>query len=162
MSYSIKSNYISVPKELNKDNKLLELLEVPKTEVDGVTVCKMNDIKKQILEDRQPGDLITNTLSRLCVFEQPTAPTFNPIVERGWIEVDIYVQKDKNKIDRRVLIIAERIIELLDTKLRMKNGLKPIDIGAGLYYHNRMPDMMTDNEDWTKYGLVFKYDYINL
>lgn len=141
----LKDMTVNIFITLARDENLLTLLEVPTRE--------MKDIREQIIEDRYPRDLIDNNLSRLCVFEMPSSPTINPIVERGWVEVDIYVTKEKNKIDRRSLLIAERLVELLhNTKIA----------GTGLNYYNRLANLQSDSQEWVKYGVVFSYDNIIL
>ena len=149
---NLKDISINVFQALVKDQELLDLLEVPST--------SMKDIREQILEDRYPSDLIENSATRICVFENPSSPTLNPLVEKGWIEVDIYVTKEKNKVDRRVLLIAQRVIDLLDTDKRKRRGKAPIPTGIGLYYYNRLANLPTDNWEWIKYGLIFQYDNI--
>jgi hypothetical protein len=137
---------------LAKDEELLNLLEIPST--------SMKDIREQILEDRYPADLITDNKTRICIFENPSSPTSTPLIETGWIEVDIYATKEKNKIDRRVLLIAQRLKDLLDANARQKRGEKPIATGTGLYYYNRLSNLPTNNREWIKYGLIFCYDNI--
>lgn len=138
---------------LAKDSELLNLLGVPTTD--------MVDIRKQIIEDRQPYDLVENPSSRLCVFENPSTPTpSNAFMEKGWIEIDIYVIKQTDEIDRRTVKIADHIIESVDSDKRIFNGLKPIVAGINLSYYNRLPNMLTDRPEWKKYGIVFCYDYV--
>lgn len=148
---NLKDIVISLFMALSKDEELLNLLEVP--------TSAMKDIKKQIIEERYPSDLVSNNLSRVCVYENPTTRTSNPLIERGWVGIDIYVHKDKNKIDRRILLIVERLINLLDTENRLKAGKTPILSGVNLSYYNRIPNMYVDDENYVRYGLIFCYDY---
>ncbi len=159
---TLKDVAVNVFRVLSRDEALLELLEVPITEVNDVATLTMKDIKKQIIEDRYPNDLVEDNLSRLCVFENPSTPTFNQFMERCWLEVDIYVTKEKDNIDRKVLIIADHVIKLLDGKERAKHGLPPVATGVGLYYYNKLPSLKTDRPEWKKFGLVFYYNEINL
>ncbi|MGE6227631.1 hypothetical protein [Paenibacillus chitinolyticus] len=145
-----------------QDNVLLDLLEVPYTDVNGKKTRLMKSIREQIVEDKYPSDLIEDNLSRLCVYELPSTPTLNPNVEKGWIEIDIYTTKEKNKVDRRVLVVAERLICLLDNENRKKHNLPPVSSGVGLRYYNRLANMQTDSREWVKYGLVFNYDFIRI
>lgn len=126
---------------LATDKKLLELLEVPSTD--------MKDIRDQIVEDKYPNDLKVNNLSRLCVYEIPTSPSLYSVIEKCFIQIDIYVTKEKNEIDRRILLIANRIFQLLHNA--------NVD-GYKVTYFNRLPNLPSDNKDWAKYGMVFSYD----
>lgn len=123
------------------DEELLNLLEVP--------TRSMKDIREQIVEDKYPNDLVVNSLSRLCVYENPTTKFSYSVVEKSFIEIDIYVTKEKNKIDRRVLLVANRLFEILHNK--------NIE-GFQVTYYNRLPNLPTDNKEWVKYGVVFTYD----
>lgn len=154
MALNLKDTMSNVFVALKDDEELLSLLKVPTRD--------MKDIKKQLIEDRYPDGLVQDNLSRLCIYETPSSPTMNPNVERGWVEIDIYVTKENNRIDRRILLIAKRIIEVLDEKERVKRGKSPVQSGVNLSYYNRLPNMFTDNESWIKHGLVFSYDYIRV
>lgn len=151
----LKDITVNIFAELAQDIVLLNLIEVPATRT-------MKQIREQIIEDRNPNDLVEDTRSRLCVYENSSTPTYNPLVERGWVEIDVYVTKEKNKIDRRALLVAERLISLLDNERRKRKGFEPIGAGAGLRLYNRLPNLATDSSDWVKYGLVFSYDHINM
>lgn len=128
---------------LATDTELLTLMEVPSN--------SMKDIKEQIVEDKYPNDLVVNSLSRLCVYETPTSKSIYSVLEKSFIEVDIYVTKERNAIDRRILLIADRIFKLLHNK--------NIE-GFTVEYFNRLPNLPTDNKQWVKYGVVFSYDNI--
>lgn len=159
---NLKDIIVVTFQSLATDNQLLELLEVPFTDVDGTPTRTMKSIREQIIEDKYPSDLVDNNLSRLCVYELPSSPTQNPIVEKGTIEIDVYVTKEKNKADRRSLLVAERLIGLLDNENRKMAGMKPVGAGTGLQYHSRLANLPTDSREWVKYGLLFKYDMIRL
>lgn len=148
----IKDNAVNVFMVLAKDKKLLDLLKVSST--------SMKDIRRQIIEDRIPTDLIEEALPRICIYENPSTISINPIIERGWIEIDIYVPKEIDIVDRRSLLIAERVVEILDYDERKKQGLKPNVTGMGLHYKQRLPNLPVDTRDWKKYGVVFVYDYV--
>lgn len=152
---SLKDLAVNAFLALAEDTELLGLLEI-------TTPQNMGAVKKQIIEDRYPSDLVNDALSRLCVYEMPSMETQNPLIERCFIHVDIYVTKDKNKKDKRILLIADRIILLLDNEKRRKLGKAPVETGVSLKYSHRLPNMPTDGDDWTKFGLVFTYDLINI
>lgn len=151
---TLKDISVNVFMALAKDANLQLLLEMPST--------TMKDIREQILEDRYPNDLIQNNLPRVCVYENPSTPAFGQMLEKSWLEVDIYVTKEMDKVDRKTLLIAEHIINALDTKERQKRGLKPIVAGMGLNFYNRLPNLPTDRPEWKKYGLLFYYDNIRV
>lgn len=159
---NLKDITVSIFQSLVQDNALLDLLEIPPTDVNGTLARHMKQIREQIIEDKYPSDLVDSNLSRLCVYELPSTPTSNPNVEKGWLEIDIYVTKEKNKTDRRVLLVAERLISLLDNERRKKLNLPPVHAGVGVRYYNRLANMQTDSSEWVKYGLVFNYDLIRL
>jgi hypothetical protein len=154
LSESIKDRMSAVFMALYQDEELLQLLEVPSR--------NMKDIKTQIIEDRYPNDLVNDNLTRLCVFENSTSPSYNPNVEMCWVEVDVYTTKEKNKIDRRMLLVAEKVIDVLDARRRELKGLPPVHAGVDLRYFQRIPNMYKDNQEWSKYGLVFKYNNFQL
>lgn len=139
----LKDIAVGVFSKLATDNELLSLLEVPSN--------TLHDIREQIVEDKYPNDLITTNLARLCVYETPTTKSLYDVVEKSYIQIDIYVTKEKNKIDRRILLIANRLIDLLNNT--------NID-GFNVKYYNRLPNLPTDNQEWVKYGVVFSYDNI--
>jgi len=139
----LKDVAVGVFSALVTDNELLDLLEVPTRE--------MNAIKDQVVEDKYPNDLIVNNLSRLCVYENPTSTPIYTNIERSYIEIDIYVTKEKNKLDRRILQIANRLYDILN-----KRNIE----GYEIRYYNRLPNLPTDNNEWVKYGVVFNYDNI--
>lgn len=129
------------------DSELLSLLEVPT--LNGSRTMK--SIKEQVVEEKYPNDLVVNNLSRLCVYETPSTPSLYTVIEKSFVEIDIYVTKEKNAIDRRTLLIVDRIFNLLHNR--------EID-GFQIHYFNRLPNLATDNNSWSKYGLVFSYDNI--
>ncbi|WP_336786953.1 hypothetical protein [Paenibacillus sp. MMO-177] len=159
---NLKDITVSIFQVIVQDKELLDLLEVPVTDVNGTPTRLMKSIREQIVEDKYPSDLVVDNLSRLCVYELPSVPTSNPNVEKGWLELDIYVTKEKNMADRRVLLVAERLISLLDNERRKRLNLSPVSAGVGLRYYNRLANMQTDSREWVKYGLVFNYDLIRL
>ncbi len=136
----LKDIAVGVFAKLATDNELLQLMEVPSSSLD--------DIRNQIIEDKYPNDLVKTNLTRLCVYETPTSKSpFSPI-EKSFIQIDIYVTKEKNKIDRRVLLLANQLFKLLH-----KANIN----GYGLEYYNRLPNLPSDNKEWVKYGVVFSY-----
>lgn len=136
----LKDVAVGIFSTLTTDSELLNLLEVP--------TSSMEDIKKQVVEDKYPNDLVLNSLSRLCVYETTSSKSIYSIVEKCFIEIDIYVTKEKNTLNRRALLIANRIYELLHNKNIY---------GFEVVYSNRLPNLPSDNKEWVKYGIVFSY-----
>ena len=58
---------------LTTDEKLLELMEVPYRMVGGKKKYDMATLKKQFLEEKNPGDLVETDFTRLCIYELPTS-----------------------------------------------------------------------------------------
>lgn len=127
----------------------------------GMYEPTMAELRMRILEDSQPPDIIEDLDTRICVYETPSTPAFGNMTEKGWVNIDVYVHKDNNR-SREILIIAQELINSLDAKQRLKRGLKPINAGIQLDYHSRLPNRATDNIDWLRYGLIFKYDLIRI
>ena len=149
----LKDITVEVYMALAKNKTLLELM--------GLNNPTMAEIRERILEDSQPPEIITDLDTRLCVYETPTTPAYGNISERGWVNIDIYVHKDNNR-SREILVIAQELINSVDAKQRIKRGLSPVNAGIQLDYHSRLPNRATDNIDWSRYGLIFKYDLIRL
>lgn len=137
----LKDVAVGIFRVMSSDETLLNLLEVPDRSI--------SSIREQIIEDKYPNDLVTDNLTRMCVYETPTSKSVFSASERCYVEIDIYVTKDKNKVDRRVLLIANRLYELFHNK--------DVD-GFQMVYYNRLPNLPTDNQEWVKYGIVFSYD----
>lgn len=136
---------------LTTDEQLLDLMEVPYNIVQGKKKYEMSMLKKQFLEEKSPGDLVETDFTRLCVYELPTTKSKFSIIEQCYIQIDIYVNKKKNTRDRRTIMIADRLRELL-------HNAKLFDYT--IRYYNRNPDREADNIEWTKYGVTFNYDNI--
>ena len=157
----LKDITVNVFKVIASDTELLKLLDVPETIINDEKVYALKDIREQILEDKYPSDLVDNNLSRLCIYElQPYK--ISPALEKGRIEIDVYVTKEKNKEDRRVLVVAERLIDLLDSERRKSRALPSVAVGVGLEYETRLANMQTDSREWVKYGIIFTYDMIRI
>lgn len=122
----------------------------------------MADIRKQIDETVYPDASTTDKLSRICIYEIPSALNFQTAIERNCIEIDIYVHRDAHRRDRRALLIAEHIHNILDTRERKKHGIEPASIaGFNFSYYQRLPNISNDR-DWVGYGLLFHYDMAKL
>lgn len=151
---SWKDCVVNVFMTLARDERLLELLEVPSRNI--------ADIRNQIVETVYPDTTTADKLSRICIYETPSSLNFQSGVERNCIEIDIYVHKDVHKRDRRAIIIAEHIRDLLDYRQREKRGIKPASIaGFQFSYYQRIPHI-SNHRDWVGYGLVFHYDSVKL
>lgn len=140
---SFKDNIAGIFMVLAGDSELLSLLGVPSS--------NMEDIKKQIIEERNPGDMVANLKSRLLLYESPSRPTQNPAVERNTVTIDIYVHKDTEKKDRRSSLIAQRVKDLLQGSDAA---------GVGLYYYGHVGDAPTLNSNWKHAIVIFNYDSV--
>lgn len=149
----LKDITVEVYMALARNRPLLQLM--------GLHDPAMAEIRDRILEDSQPPEIITDLNTRLCVYESPSTPAYGNMSERGWVNIDVYVHKDNNR-SREILTIAQELINSVDAKQRAKRGLPPIQAGIQLDYHSRLPNRATDNIDWARYGLIFKYDIIRL
>lgn len=138
---------------LTTDEELLQLMEVPCRVVNGKKRYDMATLKKQFLEEKNPGDLVETDFTRLCVYELPTTKSKFSVLEQSYIQIDIYVNKKKNVRDRRTIMIADRLRALL-------HNSKIFDYDV--HYYNRNPDSEADNMEWTKYGITFNYNNIVL
>ena len=149
----LKDITVNLFAQLTTDEKLLELMEVPCQTRNGKKVYKMDDLKKQFLEEKNPGDLVDTDHTRLCIYELPTTKSRFSILEQSYIQIDIYVTKRKNVRDRRTLMIADRLRQILN------NGhIFDIDV----HYYNRNPNLEASHNEWSKYGVTFSYNNISL
>lgn len=155
---SMKDIAVEIFMTLAKNQELLTLIEFPSTLSSNNFMSK---IKEQIIEDRYPSDLVTNKLTKICVYENPSSLSFNGFAEKCWVEVDIFTHRDIERINRKSLIIADHICSILDTNARAKRGLSSV-AGIGLQYFNKIPSLMTDRPEWKKFGLVFNYEIIKI
>ena len=128
-------------------------MEVPYTLKNGKKVRKMEDLKRQFLEEKNPGDLVSSDHTRLCIYELPTTKSRWSILEQSYIQIDIYVTKKKNIKDRRAIMIADHL------KKKFNNGnIFDIDV----HYYNRNPNLEASSDEWYKYGITFSYNNINI
>lgn len=154
----IKNIYIQTFLAIKNDTKLLDLLEVKYKDVDENTF--LTNLRKQVVEGSAPEGLLNDYSTRVCVHERDGGYT-TTYEDVGYLCVDVHIAKDKNKLDNRLSDIAKRIVEVLDTRQRMKEGLKPLDVGLyGLTYKNRILEELANNTGWEKYSIVFEYKYI--
>lgn len=125
------------------DSELLNLLDIPSD--------NLETIKKQIVEEKYLAEIGADNLPRLYIYENQPTSSLNSSTERCNIQIDIYVPKSLYKEDKRTLLIASRLYDLLSCS----------DIeGITLRYSTRLPNLPIDNNDWIKYGIVFNYTNI--
>ena len=74
---------------LTTDEELLQLMEVPCRVVNGKKRYDMATLKKQFLEEKNPGDLVETDFTRLCVYELPTTKSKFSVLEQSYIQIDI-------------------------------------------------------------------------
>lgn len=127
-----------------KDDVLLDLLNIPMPR-------DVKTIRKHILNEAYPTDLIDSDISRICVYETNSTTVPRNSLETCYLEFDIYVHKKTDQADKRASLIANRINKLFNKKF--------ID-GYELSFFHRMSSPKTSSEDWVKYGIVFRYDNI--
>ena len=154
----IKKIYIEVFGAIKNDTKLLDLLEVEYKDVDKNTF--ITNLRKQVVEGSSPDGLLKTYEVRLCVHERDGA--FRGLHEDvGYLNIDIHISKDKNKTNGILSDIVKRIIEIIDTEERNKQGLQPLKVGLyGLCYKTRTFESRSSYTGWEKYSITFEYRYL--
>ena len=157
----LKDVYVKVFLAIKEDKELLDLLEI---KYDGVDENDfMTQLRKQVVETLNPDNLLDEYETRLSIHEQDGSYNYPTSVDNSFLAVDIYMSVDKNVKDRRALLIIKRLIEVLDSKQRQRDGKKALPIGLyGLHYHTRMLNQKQNGRTtgWEKYTVVFKYSYL--
>lgn len=158
--FNIKNIYIQIFLAIKSDDKLLDLLEIDHgSEVDENTF--LTSLRKQVLEMSEPNDLLNDYNTKVCVHERNGSYNSRSYEEVGYICVDIHIAKDRNVRDNRLSEIVKRIIEILDSKQRARQGLSKLDIGLyGLTLKTRTLNELSNSSGWEKYSIVFEYKYI--
>ena len=154
----IKKIYIEVFNAIKNDTELLDLLEVKYEGVDRNTF--LTNLRKQVIEGSSPDGLLKTYEIRLCVHERDGA--FRGLHEDvGYLNIDIHISKDKNKINGVLSNVVKKVIEVLDTNERKKQGLQPLKVGLyGLDYKTRTFENRSNYTGWEKYSITFEYRYI--
>lgn len=156
--FDIRNVYTQTFLAIKNDTKLLDLLEIEYEDVDENTF--LTNLRKQITETSSPEGLLNDYSTRVCVHERDGGRT-SGLDDVGYLCVDIHIPKDKNKLDNRLSRIATRVIEVLDTKERRKQGLPQLNIGLyGLTCKGRVLDELANNTGWEKYRITFEYTYL--
>ena len=154
----IKNIYIQTFQAIKNDKKLLNLLGVEHDGVDNNTFLK--NLRAQVIEGTSPDDLINNYKTRLCIHERDGSHK-GIYEEIGYIAVDIHITKQRNMSTGILSDIIKRLIEVLDSRQRKKEGLQPLSIGLyGLKYNTRKNNDKSDNTGWEKYTVIFEYKYL--
>lgn len=154
----IKNIYIQTFKAIKNDTQLLDLLDVEYKSVDSNTF--LSNLREQVTEGSAPDDLLNNYKTRLCIHERDGSHR-SMYEEVGYVSVDIHITKDRNMRTGLLSDIVKRLVEVLDTRQRKKQGLEPLDIGLyGLQYNSRTFNDRNNNTGWEKYTVVFEYRYI--
>ena len=157
----LKDVYVKVFLAIKEDKQLLDLLEIKHEGVEENDF--MTQLRKQVAETLNPDHLLDEYETRLCIHEQNGAYNYPSSVDNSFLAVDIYMATDKNVKDRRALLIIKRLIEVLDSKQRNREGKQALSIGLyGLNYHTRNLDQRQNGRTtgWEKYTVVFKYSYL--
>lgn len=116
----IKKIHIEVFKALSSDSELLRLLEIDSSLLKGNDL--LNQLRIQIVDNPSPDDLLNNYATRLCIYESNCTINSSRHLETGILCVDIHCTQDKNSVDRRILKVAQRVIEILDSEERKKQS----------------------------------------
>lgn len=155
-----KNVYVKTFKTLAEDKKLLDLLGI-----DLSTATTKNEqmilIRHAIIEATTPDDILKQYDTRICLHEQNGG--YQGInQEISYMAVDIHISKDNDQKDRRGLQIMKRVIEVLDTRERKKQGLLPLPIGLiGLQCKTHTQNSSrSNNTGWEKYSVVFEYRHL--
>ena len=154
----IKKVYIQAFLAIKNDTQLLDLLDVEHENVDTNTL--MTNLREQVVEASTPENLLNNYKTRLCIHERDGG-------YRGrreavdYLVIDVHIPKDRNMQTGRLSDIVKRLIEVLDTDQRKKQGLQPLSVGLyGLKYNTRTFSDRSGTTGWEKYSVVFEYRYI--
>lgn len=155
----LKDTYVKTFLAIKEDKPLLDLLEIPYEDIEENDF--MIKLRKQVVETADPDHLLDDYSTRLCVHEQSGSYNYPAGVDNSFLAIDIYVAVDKGKKDRRALLVMQRLIDVLDTKQRERNGKQKLNIGLyGLQYHTRLLNQYYRTTGWEKYTVVFKYSYL--
>ncbi|WDV47046.1 hypothetical protein PV797_04920 [Clostridiaceae bacterium M8S5] len=126
--------------KLQADSELLTLI--------GLS-SDSNNSNNQILLDKYPSNLKDNNTTKLLVYENQ--PITKDTIEIVNLQIDIYIHKSIDERNTKLISILNRLYCLLDS----------LDIeGYRLQYSTRLPNLPIENNDWIKYGIVFKTDLV--
>lgn len=155
----IKYIYKQTFKAIKNDTKLLDLLDVEYKDVDENTF--LTNLRKQVIEGSSPEDMLNDYSTRICIHELSGKYQSGKREEIAYLNIDIHITKDRNMQTGLVSDIVKRVIEIMDSKQRQRQGLQPLPIGLyGLTYNNRMFDEKSNTTGWEKYTISFEYRYI--
>lgn len=116
-------------------------------------------LREQITDTTNPDNMLNDYSTRLTIHE--TGDSYrNGVEDVGFVTIDIHTTQDKDRIDRRHLVILKRLIEILDSGERKARGKQPLDIGLeGLVYRSR-PSSSYVSTGWEKHSIVFEYKFL--
>lgn len=155
----IKDIYRQTFRAIKNDTKLLDLLDVEYKDVDENTF--LTNLRRQVVEGSAPDDLLNDYSTRLCIHELNGKYQSGKREEIAYLVIDVHITKDKNMQTGLISDIVQRIIEILDSNQRKRQGLQPLQIGLyGLTYNNRLFDEKSNATGWEKYTITFEYRYI--
>ena len=156
--FDLKKINIEIFRAIRDDEKMIDLLEIDKSVMDNDTF--ISALRKQVLDTQKPDNLLNDYSTRLCIHDTPGGSA-NDREEVGYVAIDIHITQDKTAIDRRHLVIIKRLIEILDTTNRKKEGLTKLNIGLyGLSYRRRNQEQISNSTGWEKHTVVFEYKYL--
>lgn len=153
-----KKMYVETFKAIKNDTKLLDLLEIEHKDLEPNVVLK--NVRKQIQETSRIEDLLKENAIKLAIHEGDQGYK-SSIEETRYINIDILISKDKNRKERRALLLMQRLIEVLDTEQRKRRGLQALPIGLyGLEYRTQTLESRNTATGWEKFTVVFSYIYL--
>lgn len=153
----IRNIYKETFRAIKQDTKLLDLLGVEYKGVDNNTF--LTNLRKQVIEGSSPEDMLNDYSTRVC-YHETSGKAKTGLDETAYLAVDVHITKDRNMQTGLLSDISKRIVEILDSKERKKQGLQPLNVGFyGFIYNDRIFDEKSSTTGWEKYTLIFKYIY---
>lgn len=155
--FDIRKLYKETFRAIKNDTKLLDLLDVNYKGLDENTF--LTNLRVQVVESTEADGLLNNYKTRLCIHELSSSQA-TYVDDTRYLAVDIYITQDRNMQTGLLSDIEKRIIEIFDSKERLKQGLEPLNIGLyGLTYRNTNANTRSGSTGWMKQTIVFKYIY---
>lgn len=153
-----KKIYVKIFHVFRDDEELLKLLEIDRASFTDENKF-IHRLRKQVSDMSTPSDMLNDYSTKLCIHEYDGSYR-DGVQDVNYLAIDIHTTQDKDAVDRRHLKIIKRVIELLDTVERKKQGLPPLNIGLeGLVYKSR-PNTNYASTGWEKHTVLFEYKFL--
>jgi hypothetical protein len=152
-----KDIYTKIFRAIRDDDQLVSLLEIDKGSLSQNDFIKK--LRKQVMDTSNPGDMLNDYSTKICIHEAEGSHRFE-VEDYGYVALDIHTTQDKDAIDRRHLKVLKRLIEVLDSKERKKEGKEPLDIGLQGLVYTRRPSTMYVSTGWEKHTVLFEYKFL--